>query len=321
MTMNRLLKDVYYNVKSPAYLAGKSAVYKIAKGRNKNVRIKDVDAFLHKQHTYTLHKPVRRKFPRNKTIPAGLDTDWQADLVEVGAMQTDNNGFRYLLTCIDVLSKFAWVVALKSKESKVVAEGFKSILQSGRKPWRLMTDAGKEFVGAGFQKLMKESGIEHFTSQSPDVKGAVVERYNRTLKTRLWKHFTFTDSKKYIDVLQPVVKAINMSVCRTIGIAPTDVTASNAQAIRSRILGIKKPKVKFRYTVGQRVRIARGKHKLQKGYLANFTKEIFEITERLAREPPVYRLKDLKGEAITGIFYESELALAINNGRRDGRKH
>lgn len=91
---------------------------------------------------------------------------------------------------------------------------------------------------------------------------------------------------------------------------PVDVNADNAQIIRDKLLGVKSQKA-GRYKIGQLVRIARAKHKLKKGYLANFTEEIFEITHKLPRQPPVYRIKDLKGEPIIGIFYEAELTPAI----------
>lgn len=308
-----LLDEVYYNPKSPAYLAGANAVYREAKKRRKTITLKNVTDYLCDQKTYTLHKPIRKRFTRNRVFAAGLDTDWQADLVEMGKYSKENQGFAYLLTCIDVLSKFAWVVPIKSKSSANVAAAFRKILKNDRKPWKLMTDSGKEFIGREFRDLMNEEDIHHFTSKSPDVKGSIVERYNRTLKTRLWKHFTLTNTHKYIDVLPLIVKSINSSVHRMIGMAPIDVTHKNYEEVHQRLYPEIDFKPKFKYKIGQLVRIAREKHKLKKGYMANFSDELFKVSKCLPRKPPVYRLKDLKGEDIVGVFYEAELTPALND--------
>jgi len=78
--MDSLLKKLYYSTDSPVCYSGVSKLYKEARKKLPKIKIKDVKKFLSKQQTYTLHRPVRRKFPRNKIITAGLDVDWQADL-------------------------------------------------------------------------------------------------------------------------------------------------------------------------------------------------------------------------------------------------
>ena len=83
---------------------------------------------------------------------------------------------------IDVLSKFAWVEPVKSKYAPAVTAGFCKVLEGG--PRRLHTDKGKEFFNASFANLMRHFDIQHFASDS-DQKAAVVERFNRTIKTRL----------------------------------------------------------------------------------------------------------------------------------------
>jgi len=65
--------------------------------------------------------------------------------------------------------------------------------------------------------------------------------------------------------------------------------------------------IRYKFSVGDHVRISKTKKIFDKGYLPNWTTEIFVISERLPRRPPVYRLKDLQGEVLGGIFYEEEL--------------
>ena len=68
-----------------------------------------------------------------------------ADLVEVQFLANYNRGMRYLLTVIDVLSKYAWVQPLKDKTGVSIVEALDDIVKEGRQPTRLQTEKGKEF--------------------------------------------------------------------------------------------------------------------------------------------------------------------------------
>ena len=75
---------------------------------------------------------MRRQFKRNRDIVGGIDQQWQIYLADMQSMQKFNDGYRYLLVCIDVFSKYAWVVPLKNKTSPALVEAFKIILASGQ---------------------------------------------------------------------------------------------------------------------------------------------------------------------------------------------
>ena len=79
--------------------------------------------------------------------------------------------------CINVLSKYAWVVLLKNKRSKDVAKAFQSILASpGRYCQTLHTDKGKEFYNSKFRAMLKLYDIEHFSSGNKKIKCSVVDK-------------------------------------------------------------------------------------------------------------------------------------------------
>lgn len=82
---------------------------------------------------------------RNRVLVNGIDKQFQADLVDMREYSADNDNVRYLLTCIDVFSKYAWVRCLETKTGQAVAEAFGDILREGRVPEKLQTDLGKEF--------------------------------------------------------------------------------------------------------------------------------------------------------------------------------
>ncbi len=320
--MEKLLDSVYYNTKSPACYAGIQAVYREAKARNANIRLSDVRDYLHKQYTYTIHKPIRRKFARGKIKAVFLDSHWQADLCDLQKLAKYNDGYKYLLTCFDVFSKYGWAEPIKDKQASTVATAFSRILKKGRKPFWLMTDKGKEFVGKAFRDLMTKKMVTHYTAKSPDIKAASVERYNRTLKSRLWRYFTEKKTFRYLNILPTIVQSINSCYTSTIGCRPIDVTMQNEGEIRQRMYAKLYGKTisEYKFNVGDRVRIAKEKTLFRKGYLPNFTEEIFVVVKRIPRKPAaVYELKDLHGEDIEGIFYPEELVQAVSRRTRPCR--
>ena len=99
----------------------------------------------------------------------------------------DNNGYTFLLTVIDCFSKFGWAEPLHNKSGQEILDAFKIILKrDGRKPKRLQTDKGSEFLNSKVQRLLKEENIEFFTTNS-EMKAIIVERYNRSLKMKMYK--------------------------------------------------------------------------------------------------------------------------------------
>ncbi len=155
-----------------------------------------------------LHKPARRNYPRRKFDVRGLDETWQADLVEMQPYSKENKGYRYLLTVIDVFSKFAWARPVKTKTGEDTTAAMNSILQEGRKSKNLQVDKGKEFYNKNFEGLMKKSKIHMYSTES-NLKASIIERFNRTLKNRMWKQFSLRGNYKWADILPDLLKSYN----------------------------------------------------------------------------------------------------------------
>ena len=262
---------------------------------------RNVKEWLQKQDTYTMHKPVRRKFRRRKTICVGLDHLWQIDLVDVQSLHSYNDGFKYLLCCIDCFSRYSWVVPIKNKTGSVVTNAFASLLRD-RKPTYVQSDKGSEFVNAAFQAFLKSNDIIFYTSENDDIKCALVERFNRTLKAKMWRYFTYSNSMRYIDVLQDLVKSYNDSKHSAINIAPSEVTRHNLSSER---VSASRPKHKLQ--VDDYVRISETRNPFKKGYIGSWTRELFKIVQQHRTNPPTYSICDYTNEPIKGKFYEAEL--------------
>ena len=158
----------------------------------------------------------------------------------------------------------------------------------------LPTDRGLKFLNVQVQSVFQKYKVHHYFSMNDDIKAALVERFNRTLKSRLFRYITRRRTSRWIDVLDDVVNAYNRCRHRSIGMAPVDVTSENESKIAKRLYP-PKPPLTYKYDVGDRVRIARYKHVFQKGYLPNWTQEIFEIIEKHPTYPVTYGLRDLAG--------------------------
>ena len=151
-----------------------------------------------------LHKPARKNYPRRQTITFGINDLWQADLVEMHELASKNKKYNYMLTVIDTFSKQAFAIPIKNKTAQAVSQAFEGILKH-RKPNNLQTDQGKEFFNKTFQDLMKQHKINHYHTFS-NKKAAIVERFNRTLKGRMWKKFTELNSHNWLDILDNLIK-------------------------------------------------------------------------------------------------------------------
>ena len=253
-----------------------------------------------------LHKPIRRKFQKRLVFAKNVDDIWAADLVEMQPLAKFNNGYKYILMVIDVFSKYGWAVPLKSKTGIVVATALKKIFKTN-KPSMLWTDKGKEFYNKHVTEILK--GTKLYSTQNEE-KACVVERWNRTIKTRMWKYFTANNTKKYIDILPSLIDKYNNTKHRTIGCTPLVARqpSSYVQVFENLFKKSEERKVKSpQFHVGDRVRISKKKKTFEKGFTPNWTEEIFIIEEVKDTKPPTYALQDLKGESIKGSFYEPEL--------------
>ena len=99
----------------------------LLENRRKKGKLDDFRNWLRKQQTYILHKQIRRKFLLRKTVVAGIDCQWQADLADMPKMSKVNDKYRYLLYIIDVFSKFAWIIPIKNMTGKTLVDAFKSV--------------------------------------------------------------------------------------------------------------------------------------------------------------------------------------------------
>ena len=132
------------------------------------------------------------------------------------AFSKDNNGIKYLLTVIDVFSKFVWIIPLKRKTGQKVANAFSRILKECR-PSKTWVDRGREY-NKDVQKV-----VELYSTENEE-KSFVIERFNRTIKEKMFKYFSANNTRKYVDVLDLLVHQYNNTICSSIKMTPKEAS-------------------------------------------------------------------------------------------------
>ena len=293
--------EAYVNPSHPGSFRGLNSIR-----RHTGVNAENAREWLMGENSYTLHKQSKTKFRRRRTFAKGINELWQADLVDLSLLSKENDSHRYLLTCIDVFSKYARVEPLKNKSGSTIASAFMKMIET-QQCKLLQTDKGTEFLNEPFQKLLREKKIRHYTSENDDIKASVVERFNRTLKGVMWRYLTRASTGRYIDVLPQLVSSYNNTYHRSIKMTPSEVNAQNESIVRKRLYPVQNFTIRWKYNVGQSVRMKQTKRVFKKGYEPSWTEEIFTISSLYPSDPPTYILKDLAGEEIKGKFYEQEI--------------
>ena len=210
-----------------------------------------------------------------------IGDQYQAGLCDMTKFALQNGNIKFLLSCIDCFSKLAWALPIKNKTSNEIVRVLK-IIFSKQRCKRLQIDKGKEFLNGKVQELLKENNIELWVSENEDVKASIVERFNRTLKTRMWKFFTARNTLRYIDALPQLVNAYNNTIHSSTKMKPIDVKKKDELMIKKILYpkDISTPSKGYKYKLNTLVRISKARRTFKKGYLPNWTEEIFTIKSR-----------------------------------------
>jgi hypothetical protein len=181
------LKNLFY---APERSSGFSSLGKLVADSPRGTRRAEEQTWLLKQDTYTLHRPVRKRFLRNPYNVTNILDVWECDLIDIQNFSIYNDKNRYLLSVIDVFYKFLHIVPLRVKTGTAVASAFRSILAqySRRRPIWVRTDRGKKFLNSSFQDMLKKEGIQFQVCRDPNVKCSIVERSHRHIHDKLCKY-------------------------------------------------------------------------------------------------------------------------------------
>ena len=288
------LQQIYNNIKStPSYSS----------------KIAD---FLRQNETSSVHKRIRRKFKRRKTVTYYPYDVCMADLAFYNNPDyvRANNGVKYILVFIDVFTKMCYVEPLKDKNGLTIFLALERIIKRlPVTPNQIITDVGTEFYNSHVQKLFNEYGIVHYSLRGPH-KASVAERMIQTLKNRLEKYFWNKRTKRYVDVLGQVIENYNNTPHRSIGMAPNKVNRNNRDQVFKKMYKKSSITIEPRLEVGDQVRIAKLKTVFEKGYTRKWSLDLYTIVSAKSRgDVDYYKVKDQSGNILPRQRYYYELNL------------
>ena len=241
----------------------------------------------------------------------------QVDLMNMSKYSKENDDVNFLLCCICVFSKRAYVRALRNKKSSTTASAMNSILEEMQPLFNIETlsaDDGSEWKGE-FAQLLKACNIRFQKAVTSRHKAQVVERFQRTLRSNLYKYKYDKDTDRYIDAIQSILDSYNSTVHSSTNFAPKKVTPKdfyniwlhNYLKVASKAPPLSKPK----FNTGDTVKISKLRREVfTKGTSQTFTEEYFIVAHRTLKMPSnvyMYVLKDSLNNLIRGKFYEHEM--------------
>jgi hypothetical protein len=216
-----LLKQLYKDI---SYFGnGRDSFYSKISADYYGITKEDVQEFLRNQKSYQLHLPSYRPKSVAPVLTNGPRKYLQIDLVDMSNYYEFNKPYNYILTIVDIFSKYAWAVPLPNKETTTIVKAIKPILEE-IKPKIIQSDNGSEFISNEFKDMIDDLGIKHlfsmsYTPQSQDQ----IERFNRTLKRLIFTYLTQNKSKQWAAALSALVENYNNTFYQSIKSKPVEV--------------------------------------------------------------------------------------------------
>ena len=302
------LKEVYHNPELSVSFGSPQTVYKYAKENGHHIPLKKIKHWLSQDEVYTSHRKVVRKFKRPRVIANKKYVYIATDTANISRFKKSNDGFAYILVLVDILSRFMYTTALKSLKGAEVKSVLENLLPKGCK--YIWSDGGTEYHNKEVKPYLKSRKIKLYTT-GHETKSSMAERAIKTLKSRIFKYFSHKQTHKWYTVLETVTKAYNSSYHRIIKCSPNEAIAMSdsdlwrRQYIDTKInLDVKK----FKFNVGDQVKISILGDKFSRGFDYNWTGEYFQIISRkYSQGIPMYNIKSYDNEEIRGSFFEEEL--------------
>jgi len=185
----------------PKHLAGFGSVAKLAKtSKFKKGMLKSGC----RVGTRALYTGRLEKIPANPYTVTNIDVVWEMYLADLSSISKYNDKYKYLLNVIGIFSRYAWSVPLKDKTGTSITSALKYLFQN-RKSITIQSDKGTEFVNAAVQQYLKRQGINFHTTHNPDIKSAIIERFNKSLNAGMFKYFTKNNTYRYLNVINKLL--------------------------------------------------------------------------------------------------------------------
>ena len=182
--MDNIIEQYYLDNNYPS----SEKLYKMLKKDNHSITLKKVKEWLSKQETEQIMKPVKKSSSGH--IGAFKPNEfWNIDIFDLSKYDKYNSGYKYIFCAIDIFTRKAYCIAMKTKSNDSVLNAIENIITSSNKPTVIISDSDSTFLSKQFQKLLEQNNIIHNTVPLGDHHSlGVIDRFALTLKRILSKH-------------------------------------------------------------------------------------------------------------------------------------
>ena len=159
-------------------------------------------------------------------------------------------------------------------------------------------------ITKNMKDLLQKHNVTLYSTENEE-KSIICERWNRKIKTKMWKQFTVQGNTVYLDTLPKILKQYNNTKHSSIKMTPVEASKKkNESTVYFNLYSdMEQLSSKPRFKIGDKVRISKYKRKV----FDKDTHLIGQVDKIQSTNPITYRLKDLNNEEIQGSFYEPEL--------------
>ena len=275
MSGNEKLLEILFYSPNTQFTSIRSLYEQVKK---RGITYNEVKEFVQKQEATQLFKRQKRITHYFPIVAKHKYEIMQLDLIDMSDIASANENYKFLLACIDVFSRLAYVVPLKNKESRTVNDAIDEIIEL-TSPIKLQCDNGKEFDNHSFKKMMNERGIDvQFIDVGDHKRLGIVDRFVRTLREKINKYLTMFNTTKYIDVLPKIISNYNSSYHSGIKKVPNDVEEDDEDVIKLTNKKYNKAKLEeTKFNVGDSVRFILNRKQFEKRTLAKWSKTVHKI--------------------------------------------
>ena len=314
------LDEIYKDWDNPGSLSNPRVLHHYAKKKFPEIKKSAVENYLRSQESYTLHTIKPNKFHRRSFLVKKPGHTIGVDTAYMRNYSKSNNNIQYLIIFIDLFSRYVTVFPVKTIKNDCMVEVMKNFFNGTiHKYSKLISDLGSEFVSKPMKNIYKKFNVEQYHTESREIKVAHVERVIRTLKSKIHRYITETNTEYYLDFLPRLVSTYNCTKHRSLlGRKPLDI---HLMSDNNKILEFNQCVYKYRnktkhynskaYDIGQYVRLktnASSTFIFRRSFNIRNTREVFRIISVNSEHVPItYNIEDLDGETIKGIFYKQEL--------------
>ena len=137
----------------------------------------------------------------------------------------------------------------------------------------------------------------------------MIERFNGTIKDKMFKYISANNTRKYVDVLDILVDQYNNTIHSSIKRSPKKASRKENEnkVWKNLYLDFGGKTLAPKFSIGDNVRITKKTNVFDKGYTQLWTEEVFKISKIQLTILVTYKITDYNGEEIQGSFYEQEL--------------